>query len=59
MRERGDSSGMGRVAEALRGEAGRLEETLEEMRRKIEEGEGGWDGGGEVFLVGGRWATFL
>jgi len=50
---------MGRVAEALRGEAGRLEETLQEMRRKIEEGEGGWDGGGEVFLVGGRWATFL
>lgn len=59
VRERGDSSGMGRVAEALRGEVGRLEETLDEMRRKIEEGEGGWDGSGKAFLVGGRWATFL
>jgi hypothetical protein len=55
-RERG---GMGRVTEVLGDEVESLEEILEVMRRKIDEGEGGWDGSGKAFLVGGRWATFL
>ena len=59
VRDMGDRSGLGRVAEGLREEVGRLEEILEGMRRKIEEGQGGWDGSGKAFLVGGRWATFL
>ena len=59
MRERGDRSGLGRVAECLREDVGRLEGVLEGMRRVIEEGEGGWDGSGMVGLVGGRWAAFL
>ena len=59
VRDMGVRSGLGRVAEGLREEVGRLEEVLGGMRRKIEEGEGGWDGSGEAFLVGGRWATFL
>ena len=57
VRENGDR--MARVAEGLTEEAGRLEEILEGMRRKIDEGESGWDGDGKAFLVGGRWATFL
>lgn len=57
VRERDDR--IGRVADGLREEVGSLEETLEAMRRKIDEGEGGWDGSGKAFLVGGRWATFL
>lgn len=59
VRERGDRSGLERVAESLREEVEILEEILEDMRRKIDEGEGGWDGSGKAFLVGGRWATFL
>ena len=59
VRERGDRSGMGRVVEDLREEIERLEEILEGIKRKIAESEGGWDGSGNAFLVGGRWATFL
>jgi hypothetical protein len=59
VRETGDRSGLGRVAVGLREEIDNLEEILEDMRRKIDESEGGWDGSGKVFLMGGRWATFL
>lgn len=59
VRERGDRAGLERVAEGWREEIGRLEEILEGMRRKIEEGESGRDGSGKAFLVGGRWVTFL
>lgn len=59
VRNRGDMSGLRWVAEGLREEIGRLEEILEAMRRKIDEGEGEWDGNGRAFLVGGRWPTFL
>lgn len=58
VRERGDGSGLGRVVEGMREEVGRLEEILEGMRQKIDESDGGWDGSGKAFLVGGRWATF-
>lgn len=59
VRARGESSRMGRVAEGLREDIGTLEEILEGMRRKIDEGEGEWGGNGKAFVVGGRWATFL
>lgn len=59
VREVGDRSGLRRVAEGLSEDVERLEEILQAMRRKIEEGEGEWDGSGNVFLIGGRWATFL
>jgi hypothetical protein len=54
-----DMGGMGMVAEVLRNEVESLEEILEDMRRKIDEGEGEWVGSERVYLVGGRWATFL
>jgi hypothetical protein len=50
---------MGRVLASLREDVGRLDRTLEEMREIIGEGESGLRGSGEVFLFGGRWATFL
>lgn len=59
VRERGDKSGLRRVAEGLSEEVRRLEGVLEGMRRVIEVGEGGWDASEKAFLVGGRWATFL
>ena len=74
VRERGDRSGMGRVAEDLREEIERLEEIVEGIRRKIEEGEDGWDGdhqaaggtsppaGASGFtpsVEGGRWKRLL
>lgn len=59
VRETGGRSGLGRVADGLREEVESLEGILEDMRRKIDEGEGGWDGSGKAFLVGGRWATCL
>lgn len=55
-RERGERKGMGRALAFLREDVERLEDILEEMREKL--GNGG-SGSGKVFLVGGRWATFL
>lgn len=59
MRAHGESEDLMEMLKSLQNEAGRLEGVLQGMRRKIEECEGEWKGKGEVFLVGGRWATFL
>lgn len=59
MRAHGESEDLMEMLKSLQNDAVRLEGVLQGMRRKIEEGEGEWNGKGEVFLVGWRWATFL
>lgn len=59
MRAHGESGDLGEMLKSLQNDVMRLEGVLLGMRRRIEEGEGEWKGKGDVFLVGGRWATFL
>jgi hypothetical protein len=59
VRERRGSTVLGQVLEFLGDDVGKLERIMEGMKRKIEEGDCGWDSSGKAFLFGGRWAAFL
>lgn len=59
LRAHGGSNASWESWELIQNDVSKLEQTLKDMRQKIEEQRGEWDGKGDVFMVGGRWAAFL